>query len=188
MGILGLTILAIALSMDSFAVSVANGLCVNNLSKLKSIKIALFLAFFQAFAPVLGFFLGSGIEKYLSNIDHWIAFVLLSFIGIHMIYESISKKESKNECYDLSNWGLLMQSVGTSIDAFIVGISFALLEVNMNLAVGIIFATTFIFSIFGIQLGKKIGKRYGKLAAIIGGLILIIIGLKILIEHLFILS
>jgi len=185
MGIYGLFILAIALSMDSLAVSIANGLCINNLSKSKTLKIAFFLALFQAAFPVFGYFIGHSLEKYLESIDHWIAFALLGFIGVHMIYEAISNKNNESKCYDLSNWELIMQSIGTSIDALIVGVSFAFLNVNLKLAFIIIFITTFIFSILGIQLGKKIGNKYSKFATISGGIILIIIGTKVLLEHLY---
>lgn len=179
-----ITIVAIALSMDSFAVSLSNGLSIKKLSAFKILIIASFFAFFQAFMPLLGWLSGMGIENYIESIDHWIAFILLSIIGGKMIYEGItSQNEHQTKSFKYSS--IVSESIATSIDAFVVGISFSILDIAIVNSVIIIGIVTFIFSILGLYLGKYLGKKIGKPAEILGGIILIGIGSKILIEHLF---
>lgn len=177
-------LIAIGLSMDSFAVSVTNGLMITNLTIRKILTISFSLAIFQGLIPLLGWFVGLGIEKYIQEIDHWVAFVLLGIIGIKMIYEGLNKNENANVS-ELNLITLLAQSISTSIDAFVVGISFALLGWPIIKPVLIIGVTTLIFSLIGLQVGQYLGRKAGKSATIIGGLVLIGIGTKILIEHLY---
>ncbi|RUA24051.1 MAG: hypothetical protein DSY76_08495 [Bacteroidetes bacterium] len=184
MGIAGITLIAIGLSMDSLAISISNGLTLRNLNLSKSLSIAFSLAFFQALMPLLGWWAGNGIEAFIEEIDHWVAFVLLGFIGGKMVYEGLQNNEQKSET-ELSTLMLLSQSIATSIDAFAVGISFAVLDYEITLPVIIIGIVTFVFSMIGLQLGKLFGEKLGKSVEIFGGSILMGIGIKILIEHLY---
>jgi len=176
-------LIAVGLSMDSFAVSVSNGLIIKDLNLKKVLLIAFSLAFFQALMPLIGWFAGIGVEKYIKEFDHWIAFIFLSFIGIKMIIDG-SGKDKNSKISKLSFLTLLAQSLATSIDALIIGISFALLNLPIIKPVIIIGIITFLASILGLQLGKYVGKKVGKYIGIVGGLVLIGIGVKILIEHL----
>ena len=184
MDIVSIILISIGLSMDSFAVSVTNGLTIRNLNTKKVLTIASSLAFFQGLMPLIGWLAGIGIEKYIKELDHWLAFLLLAFIGLKMIYEAIIKKEDKKKT-ELKILTLLGQSFATSIDAFAVGISFAILNFSILTPVLIIGAITFGFSLVGLKLGKYFGKKIGKSVEIIGGIVLIGIGIKILIEHLY---
>jgi len=184
MSLISIIIIAVGLSMDSLAVSISNGLSIRNLDISKSIIIALSFAVFQALMPLLGWFAGNGIEAYIQEIDHWVAFVLLSFIGGKMIYEGVFKSEEATSS-NLSGFTLIGQSIATSIDAFAVGISLAVLDYEIMTPVIIIGLVTFVFSIIGLQLGKYFGAKLGKSVTIFGGFILIGIGLKILIEHIY---
>jgi len=170
--------------MDSFGVSIVNGCTIKELHVKKILSISLTFSLFQAFMPVIGWMVGMGIEKYIHELDHWIAFILLSFIGIKMIIEGLRKNED-SEKYELLLSRLIGQSFATSIDAFAVGISFSLLQLSLVTPVLIIGAVTFIFSLIGLFLGKYFGKIFGKRVDVAGGLILIGIGVKILYEHLF---
>jgi len=184
MNITLIIILAIGLSIDSFAVSVANGLTIKNLVLRNKLIIAFSFAIFQALMPVLGWYAGIGISEYIKEFDHWVAFLLLAFIGSKMIYESFYSNENERNT-ELKFSIIITQSFATSIDAFAVGISFALLDFPILASVFIIGIITFIASIIGLQLGKFLGKRVGKYIEIIGGIVLISIGFKILIEHLY---
>lgn len=184
MDIITLIFIAIGLSMDSFAVSITNGLTLRNLNLKNILIISITMAIFQTLMPLFGWFAGIGIEEYIKEFDHWIAFLLLSFIGIKMIYEGLKKTDVKKDT-ELKTLTLLGQSFATSIDAFAVGISFALLNLSIIKSILIIGLITFIFSITGLQLGKYFGKRIGESFEILGGIVLICIGLKILIEHLY---
>jgi len=184
MDIISIILIAIGLSMDSFAVSVTNGLTIRDLNVKRIITISFSLAIFQALMPLIGWFAGIGIEKYIKEFDHWIAFLLLSFIGVKMIYEGLKKKDIEKDT-ELKILVLIGQSFATSIDAFAVGISFAFLNLSIITPVLIIGLITFIVSIIGLQLGKYFGKRIRKSAEIIGGIVLLGIGFKILIEHLY---
>lgn len=184
MGLFELFILAIGLSMDAFAVSICKGLATKQL-KLKHTFIAgLWFGGFQALMPLIGYFLGVTFEKYVTAVDHWIAFVLLGAIGGNMIKEAFEKEE---ECTDCS-FGfktMFIMAVATSIDALAIGITFGLLpEVNITAAVSFIGVVTFIFSAAGVKLGNVFGAKYKSKAEFAGGVILIILGIKILIEHL----
>ncbi len=177
-------LLAIGLSMDSFAVSITNGLTIRELNVKRILTISFSLAIFQALMPLVGWFAGIGIEKYIKELDHWIALILLSFIGVKMIYEGVKKNNIAKDS-ELKILTLIGQSIATSIDAFAVGISFALLDVSIVTPILIIGIITFGVSLIGLQLGKYFGKRIGKTVEIFGGIVLIGIGIKILIEHLY---
>jgi putative Mn2+ efflux pump MntP len=184
MGIITILLIAIGLSMDSFAVSVSNGLTIRDLDIRKMILIAFSLAIFQALMPLFGWLAGVGVENYIKEFDHWIAFILLSFIGGKMIYEGIFKKDSlKNSKLKIAT--LLGQSLATSIDAFAIGISFAFLDIEILFPVIIIGVITFIASIIGLYIGKYFGDKFGSSLEIFGGVVLVGIGLKILIEHIY---
>jgi len=184
MDFLSILLIAIGLSMDSFAVSISNGLTIQDLNAKRVLTISLSLAFFQAAMPFIGWFAGLGIEEYIKEIDHWVAFILLTVIGAKMVIEGIRKNGAEGDS-ELRIITLIGQSFATSIDAFAVGISFALLNQSIILPVLVIGLVTFGFSLLGLYLGKYIGKRLGKAVEIFGGIVLIGIGLKILIEHQF---
>ena len=184
MGIIELLLLAVGLSMDAFAVSVCKGLSERKLKLRHYIIVGAWFGGFQALMPLIGYFLGSAFEKYIVSIDHWIAFILLVLIGGNMIRESFSKEEEKAD----ANFGfksMLLLAVATSIDALAVGITFALIsEINIFASVGIIGATTFIISAIGLKIGNVFGTKYKAKAELAGGIILVLIGVKILLEHL----
>lgn len=185
MDIFSIIVIGIGLSMDSFAVSITNGLTISKLTITKIFLIAFSLSFFQSIMPTLGWLAGIGIISLIKNIDHWLAFSLLTFIGLKMIYES-TKSDENMESGELKFMKLIVQSFATSIDSFVVGLSFALLDSNSIIRpILIIGVITFIFSVSGLILGKYFGSIFGKKAEIFGGIILIFIGIKILIEHLF---
>jgi putative Mn2+ efflux pump MntP len=185
MSIFTLLVLALGLCFDTFAVSISSGLVMNRIDFFNAMKIAFSLAFFQGLMPVLGWFLGSEISSYIRNFDHWIALLLLAFIGIRMIMESLRVEGEKKSFNPLNPKVLLTMSIATSIDALIVGFTLAFVKVNILWAGFIIGAVTFIASMLGILFGKKTGERFGKRLEILGGLILILIGLKIFAEHQF---
>jgi len=179
------TILAIALglSFDTFAVSLSYGVVRNRIIFKQATWFAIVLAFFQGGLTIAGYFLGSIISNALKAMDHWIALILLAFLGIKMIYEGL-KKSNVDEAKDFSSAVVLLTlALGTSIDAFAVGISFALLEVKIWEAGILIGVVTFLASMTAIRIGKSAGERLGNKVEIIGGLILIAIGLKIFLEH-----
>lgn len=183
--------LALSLSFDSFAVSVSSGLMLPGIRFFKACIIAFSLAFFQAVMPLIGWLAGISIREYLGEYDHWIAFGLLSALGIKMIIESLKSEEQRNNFHPLKPVVLLTMSIATSIDALIVGVSFAFIEtpdqplwLAILLPVFVIGSVTFIMSMLGILFGKKAGSKLGKRMEMLGGVILIGIGLKILFEHL----
>lgn len=184
MGLLELFILAVGLSMDAFAVSVCKGLSTQKLKVKHYLIIGAWFGGFQALMPTIGYFLGSTFEKYITSIDHWVAFVLLLIIGGNMIREGVSKDEEKsNDSFSFKT--MLVLAVATSIDALAVGITFALLpDVNIVAAVSFIGVTTFVISAIGLKVGNIFGLKYKSKAEIVGGAILILIGTKILLEHL----
>mgnify|MGYP002773398515 FL=1 len=184
MSIIELFILALGLSMDAFAVSICKGLSVPKLQAKHCLICGVYFGGFQALMPLIGWALGIRFQSMITNIDHWIAFVLLAVIGANMIKESFSKEE---ECPDAS-FGfktMLTLAVATSIDALAVGVTFAFLDVAIVPAVLLIGATTFVCSAVGVKIGNVFGNRFQSKAEFLGGLVLIAIGLKILIEHLF---
>jgi len=186
MDLITLVFIAIGLSVDSFAVSVSCGLMMCEITFRKASRIAFSLAFFQALMPLIGWLIGRKIETLVVSFDHWLAFGLLTLIGGKMIVESLKKDEDKKLINPLDPKVILLMSLATSIDALIVGVTFALSYKNLNLYVStfIIGFTTFLFSMLGILFGKKTGMKFGKKMEILGGIILFLIGLKILLEHL----
>jgi manganese efflux pump family protein len=187
MDFITLIFISIGLSVDSFAVSVSCGLMMCEITFWKATRIASSLAFFQALMPLIGWFIGRKIEAMVINFDHWLAFGLLALIGGKMIAESLKNDEEKKPINPLDPKVLVLMSLATSIDALIVGVTFALSYRNLNLYLStfIIGFTTFFFSMLGILFGKKTGMKFGQKMEIMGGAILFLIGLKILLEHLF---
>jgi len=183
MSLFEIVVIGIGLAMDAFAVSVCKGLAMNKFDFKKAIIIALYFGIFQALMPVLGYFLGNAFNSFVQQIDHWIAFILLALIGGNMIKESTDNEEEKrNDKIDIKT--MILLAIATSIDALAVGITFAFFEVNLLLAILIIGIITFVLSILGVKIGNKFGDRFQNKAEFTGGIILIIIGLKILLEHL----
>lgn len=183
MSLLTLFITAVGLSMDAFAVSVGKGLAMKKLSWKKAVIIGLWFGGFQALMPTLGYLLGTRFEGYVNAIDHWIAFVLLALIGVSMVREARSpEKDETNDSTDLKTMFLL--AVATSIDALAVGVTYAFLQVRILPAVSFIGIITLILSIVGVKIGNMFGLKYKAKAEIFGGIILILMGLKILLEHL----
>ena len=187
MGFAELFLIGVGLSMDAFAVSVCKGLNMRGKINFKHAGvIALFFGGFQAIMPLIGYFLGMGFEKYITRIDHWIAFLLLGFIGGKMIVEAIKEwnEVDKQDEDKLDIKELFVLAVATSIDALAVGITFAFLNVNIWSAISIIGTTTFVLSIIGVVIGNKFGSKYKSKAELVGGIILVLMGVKILLEHL----
>ena len=176
--------IGIALSMDAFSVSICKGLATKKFSFRTAVICGIWFGGFQALMPVIGYFLGAQFERLIVNIDHWIAFGLLLLIGVNMIREAVAEDESEKPDSTTGFKTMFLLAVATSIDALAVGVSFACLQVNIWISVLIIGATTFIFSFGGVSIGKFFGSRYSKPAEITGGVILILIGTKILLEHL----
>lgn len=182
MSLLTLFITAVGLSMDAFAVSVCKGLAMKKLSRKKAVVIGLWFGGFQALMPALGYLLGKRFERYVTAIDHWIAFVLLALIGANMIKEALSAEEEKaDDSVDIKTMFLL--AVATSIDALAVGITYAFLQVRIVPAVSFIGIITLVLSVTGVKIGNAFGLKYKARAEIFGGVILIVMGLKILLEH-----
>ena len=172
--------------MDAFAVSVCKGLSMPRLRLRLAVVIGLFFGGFQAFMPMVGWLLGRQFEQYITSIDHWIAFILLSIIGGKMLYEALSGKDEETECAleSLDFKEMFLLSVATSIDALAVGITFAFLRVSIIPSVTLIGCATFILSFAGVIIGNKFGRKFEKKAEVAGGSILIFIGIKTLVEHL----
>lgn len=185
MGIIELFILAVGLSMDAFAVSVCKGLAMKKAPAKAMVLCGAWFGGFQALMPLIGFFLGTLFIDAISAIDHWIAFALLALIGINMLREALGKDDGEQTDADLSVRTMFVMAVATSIDALAVGISLAMAGVgNIYLAVLLIGATTFALSAVGVKVGSVFGSKYEKKAEIVGGVILILLGVKILLEHL----
>ena len=188
MGFVELLLLAIGLSMDAFAVSVCKGLCMKRLNLRQATVVALFFGGFQALMPLVGWALGTQFEQFITPVDHWIAFVLLALIGGKMLWDAFHEDDEELSCpadgkLDLRE--LVMLAVATSIDALAVGITFAFLPgTRIVPAVALIGSITFVFSAAGIRLGNVFGLRYKRKAEFAGGVILILLGTKILLEHL----
>lgn len=197
MSLISILLTSIALSMDAFAVSITKGMTIKNITTKLAFKIAFFFGLFQGGMPLIGWLLGISFEKYIKTFDHWIALILLSFLGIKMIYESIkeNKKDEvamdleinglrqKTSTVDIKTKDLLVLSVATSIDALAVGVSFAFLNISIIEVVTSIAIITFLVCFTGVLIGKKIGPILKNYAEIIGGIILIFIGLNIFNEH-----
>lgn len=184
MGIFEILLIAVGVSMDAFAVSICKGLSVRKLRSRHAFAVSMWFGGFQALMPLIGYFLAVSFADYVSEYDHWISFVLLAFIGANMIKESLGDKDDDNSNSDFSFLKMFALAVATSIDALAVGVSFAFLQVNIWSSILIIGAVTAAFSGAGVVIGNQFGIRYKSKAEFAGGLILIIIGLKILIEHL----
>ena len=184
MDIISLLAISVALSMDAFSVSICKGLATRKFSFKTALLCGLWFGVFQALMPLIGYFLGAQFEHLIKAFDHWVAFGLLLLIGINMIREALSEEEEEDESCDCGFKTMLMMAVATSIDALAVGVSFAFLSVNIWKSVLVIGVTTFLFSFVGVRIGNIFGSRYSKAAEITGGLILIGLGVKILLEHL----
>ncbi len=183
---LELFLLAVGLSMDAFAVSVCKGLATPKISFKNAVIVGLWFGGFQALMPFLGYYLGINFRDYITAVDHWIAFILLGIIGANMIKESFGDEGEADSSLDVRTMFLL--AVATSIDALAVGITFAFLDVNIIHAVTFIGITTFVLSAVGVFIGHIFGLKYKSKAEITGGVILILLGTKILLEHLEIIS
>ncbi len=183
MGFFELLLTGVALSMDAFAVSVCKGLSARRLRPADAVKTGLFFGGFQALMPLLGWLLGRQFESYITEIDHWIAFVLLAFIGGKMVWEALHGGDG-DDSGSFAFKELLLLAIATSIDALAVGVTFAFLSVNIWSSIAVIGVTTFAFSFGGVYLGNKVGGRFHEKAELAGGVVLVLIGLKILLEHL----
>ena len=183
MGFWELVVLAVGLSMEAFAVSICKGLALQRVSWKECCIAGAWFGGFQALMPLLGYLLGTQFERFVTSVDHWITFVLLGIIGGNMIREALSKDEDKLDG-SLAFKAMLLLAIATSIDALAVGITFAFLRVDILTSVGLIGVTTFALSIVGVAVGHRFGARYEKPATVVGGIVLILIGLKILLEHL----
>lgn len=182
-----LFLIGVGLSMDAFAVSICKGLGMEKVNKKQAFIIGLYFGGFQALMPLIGWFLGIRFQQYITSIDHWIAFVLLVFIGGKMIVEAVRDKDEEQvdkKDLPLDHKEMFLLAIATSIDALAVGITFAFLDTPIVEAITIIGLTTFFLSILGVVVGNFFGTRYKKKAEIVGGIILILIGVKILLEHL----
>lgn len=190
--------IAVGVSMDAFAVSVGKGLSLPKIQMHHRISVALWFGGFQALMPLIGYYLGRSFASLIQQFDHWIAFALLALIGGNMIREALRESleqeapgtgsESQKVSSHASDFGfrtMLGLAIATSIDALACGVSFALIGCNIWICIGIIGLTTAAFSVVGLQLGHKVGSRFQRNSALVGGTILILIGLKILVEHLF---
>lgn len=183
MGIIELIILSVGLAMDAFAVAVCKGLSMSKMRWKNACIIAMYFGVFQALMPLIGYLLGISFQDKICNIDHWVAFILLGIIGLNMIKEALSKEnEKQNDSIKVKD--MLILAVATSIDALAVGITFAFLKVNIWLAISLIGVITFVISIIGVKIGNIFGDKYEKKAEFAGGIILILLGIKILLEHL----
>ena len=180
-------LLGVGLAMDAFAVSICKGLAMRKVNKKQAVIIALFFGGFQAIMPVIGWLLCKGFQTYIEAFDHWIAFALLAFIGVKMIIETLREKEDDVVIEEmdppLDMKEMLMLAIATSIDALAVGISLAALDRPIVESAAIIGVVTFVISIIGVYIGNFFGNRYKKRAELTGGIILVLIGVKILCEH-----
>lgn len=176
-------VIAICLGMDSFAVAICKGLSMKKMDWKKAIVIGLYFGGFQAIMPLIGYGLGYNFEYVITNVDHWFAFILLDAIGINMIKEALDKK-CENWDDDIKAKTMIVLAIATSIDALAVGITFAFLKVNLWFSIVIIGIVAFVLSVTGVKIGNRFGNKYEKKAELVGGTLLVIIGLKILLEHL----
>ncbi|MFA6783567.1 MAG: manganese efflux pump MntP family protein [Sphaerochaeta sp.] len=186
LGIIELLFVSVGLAMDAFAVSLCKGLRMRKINYKQALLIALFFGVFQAIMPIIGWSLGLQFEKYITSIDHWIAFILLGFIGGKMLYDSVTEDPTcpveTVEKIDMKE--LVMLSIATSIDALAVGITFAFLQVDIVNAVTLIGSITFVLSFLAVAIGNYFGNALQNKAGIAGGIVLMIIGTKILLSHL----
>lgn len=184
MKILEILLIALSVAMDAFAVSICKGM--TSQKKVKTAVVCgVWFALFQVLMPTIGYFLGYTFAEYIESFDHWVVFALLLIIGANMLKEAFSKKEDKQIKSDTSFKSMFPLAVATSIDALAIGITFSLVETNIILALSIIGIITFVICFIGGMIGQKLGEKHKKVATIVGGIILILLGIKILIEHLF---
>lgn len=174
---------ALGLAMDAFAVSICKGLSLKKVSFKNAILVGTYFGLFQGLMPLIGYFLGFKMKDAIMSIDHWIAFILLGIIGLNMILDSF-KKESIDDNLEFKT--MIILAIATSIDALAIGITFAFLEVNIYFAVTLTAIITFIISALGVKIGNIFGNKYSSKAEILGGIVLILMGIKILLEHLYI--
>ena len=182
--------IAVGLAMDAFAVSICKGLTMPKLKYSRALIIAIFFGGAQALMPLLGWLLGRSFESYITNIDHWIAFALLVFLGGKMIFEAL-KHEEEEECScgdKLDFKELTVMAIATSIDALAIGITFAFFKVNISLSVSLIGVITFVICFIGVIIGHIFGAKFKNKAEIFGGSVLVLLGIKILLEHLGVIS
>ncbi len=179
-----IVLFGIGLAMDAFAVSVCKGLCMKKINYRYASLIAVFFGFFQALMPFLGYWLGKSFESYITSVDHWVAFILLGYIGIKMIREAFEEEEMSCKLdFKIDIKELFILAIATSIDALAVGIAFSFNpRVNIYENIAVIGIVTFIISFFGVIIGNRFGARYHKKAETVGGIILVLLGLKILLE------
>ena len=185
MGIIELFLTGVGLSMDAFAVSICKGLCMRKINWMQALIVALFFGGFQALMPLIGWLLGMQFESYIVSFDHWVAFLLLGYIGGKMIWDAFHPEEETCDCnqkFDLKE--LTVMAIATSIDALAVGITFAFLKVKILPAITLIGVTTFVICLGGVWIGFRFGSRYKSKATLAGSVILCALGLKILAEHL----
>lgn len=182
MNILEIFIIAVGLSMDAFAVSICKGLSVQKLKPKHMLLVGVYFGGFQALMPLLGYLLGKQFEWLITSVDHWIAFGLLVLIGANMIKESFDKSDEVNDSFSVKS--MLILAVATSIDALAVGVTFAFLDVQIVPAIAIIGTTTFVLSVIGIKVGNVFGAKFKSKAEFAGGIVLVLMGIKILLEHL----
>ena len=187
MSLFSLFVIAVGLSMDAFAVSICKGLSMPKMKWKNALLAGLYFGGFQALMPAIGYLLGTQFERYITSIDHWIAFILLAYIGGKMMVEALREKnepvevEEMDPALDIKE--LFILAIATSIDALAVGITFSFLEVNIVEAITIIGVVTFIISAAGVFVGNIFGNKYKTKAEFAGGLILVLLGIKILLEH-----
>ncbi|MBE5934247.1 MAG: manganese efflux pump [Lachnospiraceae bacterium] len=192
MGLIELLLLAVGLSMDAFAVSICKGLAMKKADIKGMATCGVWFGGFQGLMPAIGFFIGSFFAKAIESVDHWVAFGLLALIGVNMIKEALTKDECEccnEDGADLSVKTMFVMAIATSIDALVVGVSLAMAgNVNILFAALFIAVTTFVLSAFGVKIGSIFGSKYEKKAEFVGGVILIVLGIKILLEHLYIIG
>jgi putative Mn2+ efflux pump MntP len=183
MSLTSIFLIALSMAMDAFAVSLGSGVKIGS-GPRPVFRIAFHFGLFQAILPILGWLFGNTIEPYVRGFDHWVAFALLAFVGIRMIRSGLSKSEEENPKDPSRGWTMVMLSVAVSIDALAVGLSLGLLGVNIWTPALIIGLVTGALSLLGLRVGNEVGKRYGKPVEILGGLVLIGIGIRIVMSHL----
>lgn len=178
-------LIALALSMDAFAVSLCFGSCTGYSKKALGLRAGLFFGIFQAVMPLIGWLIGLAFENLIKDVDHWIAFALLSFVGGRMIINALIHHSKQSNLNPKSFWVMISLAVATSIDALVIGLSLTILKIPILLSVAIIGGITFIISFAGVFLGKKMFLKLGNRAEIAGGIVLVLLGIKILVEHIF---
>lgn len=176
-------LVGLGLAMDAFAVSICKGVFIKKMNIKKCLLVATYFGIFQGLMPVIGYYLGISFDTIITEVDHYIAFTLLIFIGIGMLFEAFNDdKKNRNNKLDFKT--MIILSIATSIDALAVGVSFAFLKVNIFSSSFIIFITTFILCFFGVKIGNIFGNKYERKSQIFGGIVLIAMAIKILVEHL----